>query len=203
MGQLSTFVKSSVLDRKRLLEITNEYISFDDKDIVGTKATRLSMKDTLSFRHGSKPIQGYMFTIGRIYCIDIKDNDGQTIKIRLRSIYGIRSKQLFKKFAAILESLYNLYMADMIQSFVKKIEAGEDCLLAGVTVSKQGVTINSKTTVIEWEDVGLRKYYHKFSIHSKQHSENYYIAEYVVQWNSYVLRSVVEAILLAKGLLVQ
>ena len=68
--KLEFMVRSSVMDRARLLVIAPTYLEFDDQDILSAPPTRLLKTEIEALRYGVKPIRGYRFRIGRIYCID-------------------------------------------------------------------------------------------------------------------------------------
>jgi len=84
--KLEIMVRSTILDRPRLLVIDPEYIEFDAQDRVSEVPTRFLKTEIEGLRYGVKPIRGYRFRIGRIYCIDVRDTSGRIIKIRLKSV---------------------------------------------------------------------------------------------------------------------
>ena len=77
--RLEITVKSSILDRHRKLTIDENYIQFDDKDHVDAEPTRFEKENIIGIRYGVALISGYRFYIGRIYCIDIKNESGKGI----------------------------------------------------------------------------------------------------------------------------
>ena len=101
---------------------------FDDKDLMSSQPTRLLKNDIAEWKYGIKWINGYQFTIGRIYCIDIRDSNNEVIKTRLKSIYGIRKKELSEKYSKIVNVLYDNFFYDISGSYLDKFAAEKDLI---------------------------------------------------------------------------
>ena len=89
---IQLFIKSSILDRERQLTVTNDFIEFDNTEFSSETPIKLLKSDITGLRHGVKWINGYQFVIGRIYCIDLLSSNSEILKIRSKSVYGIRKK---------------------------------------------------------------------------------------------------------------
>ena len=85
--KLDFVLKSSIFDRPRQLVLAPLYLEFDDNNLVSSTPTKFLKEEIEGIRFGIKGIRGYRFYIGRTYCIDIKNNSGKIIKLRLKSIY--------------------------------------------------------------------------------------------------------------------
>ena len=107
--KLDFALKSSIFDRSRHLVLDPLYLEFDDNNLVSSPPTKFLKEEIEGIRFGIKWIKGLDFYIGRIYCIDIKNSSGQIIKLRLKSIYGIRKKQLADKYVKIANTLLRYY----------------------------------------------------------------------------------------------
>src|SRR6266481_4824997 len=107
--KLDFILKSSIFDRPRQLVLDPLYLEFDDNNLASSTPTKFLKEEIEGIRFGIKWISGYGFNIGRIYCIDIKNKSGQIIKLRLKSIYGIRKKQLADKYVKIANTLFRYY----------------------------------------------------------------------------------------------
>jgi hypothetical protein len=105
--KLEFVVRSTILDRPRLLVIDPEYIEFDDQDRISEVSTLFLKTEIEGLRYGVKAIRGYLFRIGRIYCIDVRDMSGRVIKIRLKSVYRVRRKLLDESRRIITGLLYS------------------------------------------------------------------------------------------------
>jgi hypothetical protein len=193
-------IKSSWLDRVRQLTINSEYIEFDDKDGIADPPTKFEAKDIESFRFGVKWINGYQFVIGRIYCVDIKSNKNDIIKIRLKSVYGINKKKLGEKYSSIVNALYDNHFDRLSMSLLEMFHNNCDFVILNVRFDQHGITLIDKKAVIPWNDVGTRSYSTYYSIFSKTNPDAYKIFEYLNDWNTGILYSVSRQILKEKGL---
>ena len=137
--RLEFIVRSTILDRLRLLTIDSEYFEFDDKDRVSEASTRFLKADIATLRYGVKAIRGYRFRIGRIYCIDVMDVSGIIIKIRLKSLYRVRRKLLGKKYQEIVGSLFKYYFHDVTRDYLEQFQAGQPVELLDVNLDSNGV----------------------------------------------------------------
>ena len=193
-------VKSSILDRDRTLIIDPEYIEFDDKDLKESKPARIAKSDITGFKFGLKPVRGYYFYIGRIYCIDVKGSQDQQIKIRIKSLYGIRKKELTQKYSSIVKALYGYYMDEIILKYLNQFSNKEQFEIAGVIFNTDGVIFNEKIGVVTWFDLGTRTYYNYYTLYSMQQPAKYKAFEYINDWNTAILYSVSRQILKDKNL---
>jgi hypothetical protein len=192
-------IKSSVFDRERQLFLNEEFIEFDDSNLVSEKPTRFDKEDIEALRYGIKWIKGYRFNIGRIYCIDVKSKGQGIIKIRLKTLYGVNKEALEQKYIKIVNTLYDFYFDDISGAYLEKFEEGNEFQLPGITYSSVGVKLNNKD-LISWEDVGTRAYYSYYAIFSKSKPTIYRAFEFRNEWNAGIVYSVTEKILKSKGL---
>jgi len=179
-------IRTSIFDRDRILTIDPEYIQFDDKDLKEAKSTAIIKSEISGFRFGIKPIRGYQFNIGRIYCVDIRGIEGQFIKLRLKS--------------SIINALYDYYLDTFILKYLKQFSNNEEFEIAGVIFNDDGVIFNKKVGLIKWFDLGTTAYYSYYTLYSKQHPTKYKAFEYLNDWNTGILYSVSRQILKNKRL---
>jgi hypothetical protein len=191
-------VRSTILDRPRFLRIDPEFVEFDDQDQVSKAPTRFLRTEIEGLRYGVKPIRGYRFRIGRIYCIDIRDASGHVIKIRLKSVYRVRIKLLEKKYIAIVNALFRYYFYDMTQDYLTQFRNGQTVELLGVSLSDQGVLFDRKVGRISWDFLGAKRYWHYYTLYSEETPNNYRAFVFLDDWNAGVLRRVIEVILKEK-----
>jgi hypothetical protein len=187
-------VRSSILDRSRLLELNPEYIEFDDQDHVSKAPTRFLKTDIEGIRYGLKPIRGFSFRIGRIYCIDVRDTSGRIIKIRLNSVYRVRRKHLEIKYRDIIKVLFTLYFHDIIRQNHRQIREGKTIELLGVSLDNEGVWFDKRTDCISWMFLGTRRFWHYFTLYSAGSPENYRTFVFLDDWNAGVLIGLIEMI---------
>lgn len=192
-------IKSSIFDRERELVLDKELLTFDNKDRIGVPPAKILKQEIVAFRFGVRWIKGYMFVIGRVYCIDINSSLGEVIKIRLKSLYGINKEKLAQKFSKILSTLYDIYFDDLIWKYLKQYEDLQDFEILGTTVRQDGLLIGPKAIHIAWEDVGIKSYHTYFTVFSISDPTVYKAFEYLNDWNTGVLYSVTSMILNNKG----
>ena len=132
------------MDRKRLLQVNRSYVEFDENDRVESVPTRFENEDIVGIRYGIKPINGYFFRIGRIYCIDIRHDSNKIMRIRMKTIYKIRWKQLEAKYIKIVELCLKTFI--MISSSTILIYSAAICLLRFLELDlEKGVLFLSPT----------------------------------------------------------
>ncbi len=196
--RLEFMVRSTILDRPRLLAINHEYIEFDDKERVSEAPTRFLKADIAALRYGVKAIRGYRFRVGRIYCVDVMDVSGIIIKIRLKSVYRVRRKLLGKKYQEIVSSLFKYYFHDVTRDYWSQFQAGQPVELLGVNLDSNGVIFDKKVGRVVWEFLGTKRYWHYFTLFSEEAPEKYRAFVFLDDWNAGVLRGLIETILKQK-----
>jgi hypothetical protein len=190
---LLLILKASIFESGKTLIINPEFMAF------GT--TSFSKFEITDLRYGVKPIYGYRFRIGRIYCIDIKSITGSIIRIRLKSLYRIRKNKLEKKYIAILNALFNNYMNDICRGFIDKFGDGIDFKIIDVAFNQEGIILNKNSEIICWDDLGERDYWTYYSLFSTANPNKYRTFHYLIDWNTIVLHTVSKHIIKSKNLL--
>ena len=193
-------LKSSILDRNRSLVIDSNYIEFDDTDLIGKPLTRFTKDDIKAYRYGISWIRGYQFAIGRIYCIDIQANSGKTIKLRLKTIYGIRKKQLSDKYVQVITALNGYFFEEIARSYLNLFDNQMDFELGGLVFSQAGIAFDSNTAPVHWQDIGTHLHTTYYTIYPKPNPNAYKAFEYLHHWNTGIIYSVSRSILKSMGL---
>ena len=194
----STFlIKSTLFDRDRLLTVHPDYLAFDDNDLISAGPTTIEKSDIESFRFGIDRIAGLYFVIGRTYRIEVRDHEGNTVKIRLRSIYGVRKKKLGTKYKKIYDALHSTYFNDLGLHYVRLVNDSLPFKLAGVTLTPEAI-VDPKVGTLSWNSIGLKAYTTYFAIYDKSHPKNYHAFDYGIEWNAVLLYSVLDFILRKK-----
>lgn len=196
--KLKYMVRSSILDRSRLLVIDPEYIEFDDQDLVSATPTRFQKSEIEGLRYGVKGIHGYRFRIGRIYCIDVRDVSGRIIKIRLKSVYRVRRKLLGDKYQEIVNSLLKYYFHDMVRGYLQQFQEGQSVELLGVKLNNHALLFDEKVGWVSWGFLGTKRYWHYYTLYSEESPNNYRAFVFLDDWNAGVLRGLIEVILKEK-----
>jgi|GEM_PF-6627274 len=146
--KLDFMIRSTIFDRPRLLILDPHYVQFDDQDKASEPPTHFLTEEIEAFRYGVKAIRGYRFRIGRIYSIDIRDVAGRVIKIRLKSVYGVRVKQLNYKYTSIVNYLYQCYFHPVTVAYYQQFRLGEDVTNRNDLQRKVSPTQNGRISVL-------------------------------------------------------
>ncbi|MHA4807403.1 hypothetical protein ACX0G9_04835 [Flavitalea flava] len=199
MSENRTFtLKTSLFDRHRQLIIDSEYLEFEDTNLVSSLPTKFVKEEIESIRYGIKGIRGYRFYIGKIFCIDIKSTSGQVIKLRLKSLYRVRRKQLSSKYVEIANSILRCYFDEKSNHYLALFSDNKTFEIIGIQFNPEGIIFDEKVGIVPWEFLGTRRYYRYYSIYSEMNTNQYKIFYYIEQWNTAVLQHVVENILKMK-----
>ena len=190
---LTLTLKETIFNKESTINITPELLEYQN--------ISFSKFEIDEIRYGVKAIDGYRFRIGRIYCIDVKSLSGTVLRIKLKSVYGIRKKVLGEKYRAIVNALFENYFNFVTQSFINLFENQVDFDILGITFTQEGILLDKKSQIIPWEDLGTKNYSRYYAIFSKENRNNYKALYYLEDWNTAVLYSVSRYILKAKKLL--
>ena len=193
--KLDFVLRSSIFDRPRKLVLDPLYLEFDDNDLASSTPTKFLKEEIEGIRFGIKWISGYGFYIGRIYCIDIKNNSGKIIKLRLKSIYRIRKDQLADKYVKIANALLRYYFDALALQHIESFQNNQPIEILGVKIDSEGVLFDQKIGKISWNFLGTKRYYTYYTLFSEVDPNKYKAFEYLHHWNTSLLQSVVEAIL--------
>lgn len=196
-SEIKFLTRSTPFDRDRILTINADYLSFDDNDLISAGPTIIEKSNMESFRFGVDWIRGLYFIIGRKYRIEVRDHTGKVIKIKLRSVYGIRRKKLATKYKKIYDALHNAYFNDLGLHYVSLVNNSLSFTLAGVTLTPDGIE-DPKLGTLHWNSIGLRAYTTYFAIFDKSKPDNYHTFDYGIEWNGVLLYSVLTYILKQK-----
>lgn len=196
---IKTTIKSSIFDRSRELVVDPLYIAFEDRDLATAPLTRIEKDEIESFRYGVKWIKGYAFVIGRCCTIDIRSKDTTTIKVRLKSIYGINKTTTTNKFIKIVEALYANFFDKIAIDYLEQWQQGQTIEIAGIIFKTEGIQLSSLQPVIEWADLGTKHYATYYALFSKSNPNQYKALEFLHDWNTGIVYSVSRQILSNKG----
>ncbi|WGQ10825.1 hypothetical protein QG516_04045 [Pedobacter gandavensis] len=180
-------IKPNLLDRDRKLVISPDIVSYEDSNWKDIPNTTFNKDEIEGLRFGVEPIQGYVFTIGRRYCVDMKGFDGRLMKIRFTSLYGIRAKQLHEKHLSILSALFNTHQEDIINRYVESFNRNSFVEILGTTFKTDSVTLNGNN--ILYDNLGFKEYKGYYTLFSKSNPKIYKAYSYLKDWNSAVVYS--------------
>lgn len=195
------YIKSDIFDRNRYLRFHPDFLEFDDNDKIVGNSTKFDKESIVKFRFGIKWVNGYAFTFGRIYCIDIENIEGKQIKIRLKSFYGINLKKSTQKYAVIIDYLQDYYFDDISRKYLSAFSNNIIFKINSIEYNNQGIKHNNIS--INWEDLQTKNFINYFSLSSKSDNNKYILVYYMNDWNGAVIYSVTRKILIDKELFIQ
>lgn len=197
-----TFIQRSFLDNlKRKVFVNEEYIEFEDKNRVGVENARLYWKNFATIRYGYEWIRGYYFYIGLRRMIFIRDSDNNEIKISLTSFYNLRNKRNQEKFSEILGAIFKFFLTKHVAGLTKLIKDGQTISLSGIQISNEDITFNHKKELIriDFLVLNIASYKRYFYIYSEIDKESGIRINFLEDWNSMLLYSVIKNILKHKA----
>lgn len=186
-------IKPNLLDRDRKLIVTPDIVTYEDSNWKDIPNTTFNIGEIEGLRFGVEPIQGYVLTIGRRYCVDIKGFDGRLMKIRFTSLYGIRSEQLHEKYVSILNALFNTHQEDIINRHIESFNRNSFVEILGTSFKTEKVTLNGIN--ILYDDLGFKEYKGYYALFSKNNPKLYKTYSYLKDWNSAVVYSLSKQLL--------
>lgn len=191
--------KSTIFSPKKNLSIDNDFrlICADSNN---QNSLIFNKEDITGIRYGLSWIKGYQFTIGRVYCIEIRNKENKIISIKLRTVYGIRKGLLWKKYSEIVDAIYEAYFIYLYNLFVDEYNQNGIVEIEGIIISKEGILVKKNKEIINWDDLEIGIYYHYLSLTSKKNSRNYTQLYYLNEWNIYLIQNLVETIMERKNI---
>jgi len=191
-------VRTSFFSRSRLLTISPESVSIG-MSTEGDSQLSIPKDDVDSIRYTARRVR-YYFYLYTYFKIDIRGFSGQTIRIRLFSLFGYHKKQIANRYGDILQYLYHHFFRDLVLHYLDLFANGIDFDIAGLVFTQQGIKFSNKAEMIPWQEVDTRDYLSYFSVFSKKDNYNYRAYNYWDDWNTTILNTVIISILKRKEL---
>ena len=207
MSEFEFIIKRGLTDNaSRQLKITDEFLTFENKDIVNEAFTTFNKSEIVEYRYGVKWIS-LEVTFGREYLIFLKTKDNKTLKINFKTYFGRKKSEYNQKFYKILESLWKCYFENIALEYIAKHNAGEEFYIGDFLFAKDCVKfssngiINKNIVEIPWEKIRTSNYQTYFMIYSKDDPSKINRSyNYLDDWNTDVLYSVLRTLLNEKKL---
>lgn len=190
---------------ERQLIINEDFLKFENKDLVNHEFTTFLKEDIAEYSFGVKWMR-YKFVFGREYVIFIRNHNNQIIKINFKTYFGRKKEEYHQLCNDILTALWDSYFDKITSNFIKKQEAGDEFKIGEVTINKEGVTIITNTSIkqkpqfIPWNKVSIKDYVTYFSIYAQDDAINCNRGySYLNDWNTAVIHSFLKHILKTKN----
>jgi hypothetical protein len=163
-------VSRSLFDRPRKLILATDCLEYEDKDLKGNEFTRFEKSDILDFKHGTNWIVWYEFTVGLTFAIAIKNRHRKEIKISFDSYFG-RRRRNYTMYSDIISTIKQYYHSDIIDGYLDRFYNGQDVDLQGIILTKSGVFLKGKQSVLPWGKVGIKDYQNYFAVYNNDQPE--------------------------------
>ena len=208
MKEKQFIIRRGITDNcERQLIINEDFLKFENKDLVNHEFTTFLKEDIAEYSYGVKWMR-YKFVFGREYVISVRNHNNQIIKINFKT-YFVRKKKVYHKLCNdILITLWDCHFDKITNDFIKKQEAGDEFNIGEVTFNKEGLVIISnsslkqKSEFISWEKVRIKNYATYFSIYNQDDAMNINRGySYLNDWNTAVLHSVTKTLLKRKNII--
>lgn len=207
MKELNLIINRGLTDNvPRELIISEEFLKFENKDIVNNTFTTFKKNQIAEYRFGVKWIKFYL-VFGREYIIEIRNFDGEIIKINYKTYFGRKKEKYHELCNQILSGLWENYFDQIASNYIKKHENGEEFSIGDVTFLAEGIIIKTnssfrqKKALIPWDKIRTKTYATYFAIYAVDNASitnrGY---SYLTDWNTAILRSVVITLLKRKNI---
>ena len=190
----------------RKLQIGANELIFESNDVVNNQFVTFRREDIAAFSFGLKWMRFY-FVFGSEYVVQIKNHDGQVIRINFRSYFGRKIQEKHLTFNKIINELWSNYFIYIANSYVLQHQAGEEFLIGNVLILPEGIIINThnfpkiRKALLPWDKVATKMYTTYLAIYAVDDAAktngNF---SYLNDWNTVVLDKVIGMILKNKGL---
>ena len=114
------------------------------------------------------------------------------MRIRMHSFFGIGNKKIEKIFIKILDQIQEVYFNDMAIHYLQLLNSEMTYVLAGATLTKDGIIIKKDGKLIPWIRLGLTSYQRSCSIYDLEDQRHVRSFDYWHDWNAVILRSIVD-----------
>lgn len=188
---------NSFKGKDKTLLIDEELIQFRDKEIERSKVSGL--------RYWISAIEFYKFPIGRKYHIGLRTENEQ-IDIIFKSYFGVGNAYFTDLCSRIIDEVWEPLIAQIMNSAVDLLIAGEEVQFGHCTVSKDGVLITKdnaiakKQSLISWADLHYQKNYDRLVLNSKSDHRLWTNLYFQESWNIEILMALLDWITKEDGL---
>jgi hypothetical protein len=184
---LQYLIKRGPLSASRLLTIDPLYIELEES----LANFRFTKDDVEGFRYGVRYYHYYIIPISRTYNLEIRNDKGKIMLIRMHTFFGFGNKKIEKLFVDIYNQINKAFFNDMAVHYVQLLNGGLSYKLAGATLTHDGVILKKDSGLIPWLRVGISSHFRSCSIYDISDPQHYRSFDYWQDWNAALLHSVV------------
>jgi hypothetical protein len=169
-------------------QIGSKELNIDDKSIFWSNRVfdRIITNPTL-IKYGTAPIQIEMFTVGVAYRVDLKDDQGNTFSISIRSFFGIGRNRKFNQFHEIADLIWDRFFEDRFSQIITDFDEGKTLHIGRFEISADGFTRKNKNDSADFQmsfdEMVLLPRYDHLLINSNVNTNKYIRIYYLEEWN--------------------
>jgi hypothetical protein len=190
-------VKTGLLDRPRKLILTNDYIEFENKNLVNDSFTRLLKGDIVDFKRGLERIIWYEFSVGFQYSFSFLDKDNKTLDINFKNYFGLQLNY-GQFYSEIINLIWDYYFTDIVNQDIDNIYSHKDIELNNVRIGLDGIEFTDTQETIDWNNLDYKEYFNYFAVHKADNSKIHKTFSFN-EWNSERLFSLIRTIKKDRG----
>lgn len=190
----------------RQLILDENYLKFESGNLINREFIEFDKSQIAAYSFGINWMQ-YYFVFGREYVIKIKSKSNKIITINFKTYFGRRKKEYHEKCNAILAELYDKYFSKIEHNFIEKFDRNEEFQIGEVVFAPEGLilktnaSIKIKKALIPWDKIRTKNFSTYFAIYAVDDAVNTNRGySYQKDWNTAVLKNVIETILERKNI---
>ncbi|WP_183560244.1 hypothetical protein [Mucilaginibacter sp. SP1R1] len=164
-----------------------------EKPLSRAAANIIKAENITGFRYGVSWINGYTFTIGRQYFIDILDDQQKVTCIKLGSYYGIRKKIYGELWSETIHQLWCNYFVNQYNYYYDLYNIHQTFELCGIRFHFEGIGWDVQNT-LKWDEIAISSYYSYFMIYNSNNKKQNKSRSFANDWNAVVLQALLKKI---------
>ncbi|WPU96602.1 hypothetical protein SNE25_13850 [Mucilaginibacter sabulilitoris] len=178
---------------------TSKILTFKTESLVIEKPLSFMPPDFIAaenitgFRYGVNWINGYAFTIGRQYFIEIQNEQQKIISIKLTSYYNIRKKLYSKLWTDIIQQLWRNYFVNVYNYYYELYNIRQTFDLCGIRFHVNGIGWEPQN-ILQWNAIGISSYQSYFMIYNSNNKSQNKSRSFANDWNAVVLQALLKKI---------
>lgn len=179
------------------IPIENNELVLDNTKI--TWVTPLYTKEIKSpseLIYGYSYLEFYLFTIGIGYTIKVRNSDGNTLNIPIKSYFQKKHNEKYGLFNQVTEAIWKHYFIDKIEEQLHEWEQGKSLQIGNYEINAFEVSYRTpnKPKSIALDDISISRREEDFLILSKSNPDKFMRVVHLKEWNWAVLLTILENI---------
>lgn len=133
-------------------------------------------------RYGIAPIELDMFTIGRNFKIQLRNENDDRLNISLKSYFGIRKARKHQLYEQIADEIWDQFFATPLAELIYNWENGQKIIIGNFEIDNSSVTCTRGITR-RFDEMQLLPRFDHLLINSSEQHDKYMKLNYLEDWN--------------------